>query len=211
MQSEVLTAPPRPSRPRIEQLDRLQAQDWPAWLAPRRKAAFERFLELGFPTIRHEDWRFTNVSALAKLPLKPVTEYGRDGVTEEQLKRFHFSRLDGPRLVFINGHYSPELSAPATLKDGTRAVGLRAELQTESGAYNSQLRTQLTADVRPETAFAALNTALFQDGAFVYVPAGKSLDKPIHLVFITTSDEPGAMASPRNVIVAEPGSSATVL
>src|SRR6185436_11704675 len=102
MQSEVLTAPPRPSRPRIEQLDRLQAQDWPAWLAPQRKAAFERFWELGFPTIRHEDWRFTNVSGLAKLALKPVTEYSRDGVTEEQLKRFHFSSLDGPRLVFIN-------------------------------------------------------------------------------------------------------------
>jgi Fe-S cluster assembly protein SufD len=206
MQTDVLTASSRAAGPRIEKLDRLQVQDWPAWLAPVRKAAFERFSDLGFPTIRHEDWRFTNVSALAKLPLKPVLEYSRDGVSNEQLERFHFSRIEGPRLVFINGHYSPELSAPLTQKDGTRALSLRAELRAESPV----LMRHLTGELKPQNAFGDLNTALFQDGAFIYVAVGKTLDKPVHLIFISTSDQPGATASPRNVIVAEKGSKAVV-
>jgi len=30
-----------------------------------------RFAELGFPTLRDEDWRFTNVAAIAKLLSNP--------------------------------------------------------------------------------------------------------------------------------------------
>ena len=207
MRTDVLTPEARPGRPQVDPASGIQAQDSPAWLAPIRKEAFARFSELGFPTIRHEDWRFTNVSALAKLPLKPVIEYSRDGVTAEQVKRFHFAGIDGPQLVFLNGHYSPELSAPLLGKDGTRAVSLRAEMEVESPA----LMRHLSADRQSPDAFTALNTALFQDGAFIHVPAGRVVDKPIHLVFITTSEQPGATASPRNVIIGEKGSSATVI
>ncbi|MGE5200796.1 MAG: Fe-S cluster assembly protein SufD [Acidobacteriota bacterium] len=38
----------------------------PAWLAGRRKAAATRFAELGFPTRRQEQWRFTNLTPLTR-------------------------------------------------------------------------------------------------------------------------------------------------
>ena len=207
MRTDVLTPKARAARPPSEQTEGLQPQASPSWLAQTRKVAFDRFSDLGFPTIRHEDWRFTNVSALAKLPLKPSQSYMRDGVTADQIKRFHFAGIEGPQLVFLNGHYSPELSAPLMGKDGTRAVSLRGELEAESPV----LKRQLTDDTQSQDAFAALNTALFQDGAFIHVPAGRRIEKPIHLVYVTTSDQPGATASPRNVIVAEKGSSVTVI
>ena len=34
----------------------------PAWVLPLRKTGIARFAELGFPTPRDEDWRFTNVA-----------------------------------------------------------------------------------------------------------------------------------------------------
>src|SRR5258708_1652069 len=46
----------------------------PPWLFPLRKAGLARFAELGFPTVRNEAWRFTNVAPIAKLPFKPVFE-----------------------------------------------------------------------------------------------------------------------------------------
>ena len=49
----------------------------PSWLFPIRKAAISRFAELGFPTTHDEDWRFTNVAPIAKLPFKPVLEQSR--------------------------------------------------------------------------------------------------------------------------------------
>ena len=43
----------------------------PSWVFPLRKAGIARFAELGFPTLKDEDWRFTNVAPIAKLPFKP--------------------------------------------------------------------------------------------------------------------------------------------
>ena len=53
-----------------------QERNEPAWLASLRKSGMERFAEIGFPTLRDEDWRFTNVAPIAKLPFQPVTEPG---------------------------------------------------------------------------------------------------------------------------------------
>ena len=36
------------------------------WLRKLRREAFARFCEVGFPTTHDEDWRFTNVSAIAQ-------------------------------------------------------------------------------------------------------------------------------------------------
>ena len=38
------------------------------WLRPLREAAMARTVDLGFPTARHEDWKYTNLSELAKKP-----------------------------------------------------------------------------------------------------------------------------------------------
>src|SRR5688572_33311430 len=64
-----------------------QERNEPAWLASLRKSGMERFAEAGFPTIRDEDWRFTNVAPIAKLPFQPVTE---PGAVTVPLKQFNF-------------------------------------------------------------------------------------------------------------------------
>ena len=82
----------------------------PAWLVPIREAALARFAELGFPTSRHEDWRFTNVAPITKLPFHPVFQYSRQGLTAERIRQFDFTALAAARLVFVDGHFSRELS-----------------------------------------------------------------------------------------------------
>ncbi len=59
--------------------------------------------------------------------------------------------------------------------------------------------------------FAALNTALFHDGAFVFAPAGQVIEQSIHFLFIATGQDEGAVAQPRNLVVAGPGSSVKIL
>lgn len=202
-----LATPQRTTNSYWEQFEQVMKQDSPSWLLPIRKAAMVQFDELGFPTLRHEDWRFTNVAPIAKLPFKPVLEYSRNGLTARDLERFHFAGLKGPRLVFVDGHYSPELSAPLATKDGIRAGSLRAALSSDSGL----LEKHLVHATPVSNAFTALNTAFFQDGAFIYVPAGKTLEGPVQLVFISTASEPASIASPRNLIVAEADSKLTIV
>src|SRR5881394_2401219 len=104
----------------------------PSWLFPLRKAGISRFAELGFPTTRHEDWRFTNVAPIAKLPFKPVFDGKPDGGTAAALGELAFAHLAGTRLVFVNGQYASGLSTVRGLPQGVKAGSLAAALVPES-------------------------------------------------------------------------------
>jgi len=195
--------------PYLEQFRRFENEaKHPSWLFPIRKAGFARFAELGFPTLRHEDWRFTNVAPIAKLPFQPVFESGADGVTAKTLDRLTFAQLPGSKLVFVNGHYARELSTIRSLPEGVRISSLADALAADGSLLQQHLaRYAQTSD----NAFAALNTAFFHDGAFIHVPAGRRVSEPIQLVFITTARENGAAVHPRNLIIAETDSQLTVV
>lgn len=186
-----------------------QETEQPTWLSPLRKAGLARFAERGFPTLRDEDWRFTNVAPIARLPFKPVFRSQAEGLHREDLRPFLFSGLPAVRLVFVNGQFSPDLSATSgSESQGALITNLAAALANPTATLQERLGRQL-----PETnnAFCSLNTAFFQDGAFIHVTAGKRLEIPIHLLFLSTAKETGATTHPRNLIVLERGSQATVL
>src|SRR5205085_10871772 len=135
-----------------------------------------------------------------KLPFEPVFEAVRDGLTREMVARFTFGELPAHRLVFVNGHYSAELSSPGSHARGVVVTSLAAAIGSDSEPIQKHLARYAQSE---NNAFTALNTAFFQDGAFIYVPAGRILEVPIHLLFISTSKEPGATSHPRNLIVVE--------
>ena len=167
-----------------------------------------RFAELGFPTVQDEDWRFTNVAPIAKLPFKPVLEYAPGGLNAATLAQNSFANLKASRLVFVNGHFSKEFSTVLPQADGIKIGSLAAALVTDSALLEKHLGRHAEVE---DNAFTALNTAFFQDGAFIYVPAGKTVPDPVHLLFVSTSKEAGVTAHPRNLIIAEKGSKLTVI
>ena len=179
-----------------------------AWVFPLRKAAMARFAEMGFPTLHDEDWRFTNVSPIARLPFKPVFKLERDGISTDAVTQLTFGRLAAVRLVFINGHYAEELSTTASLAEGAVVKNLATALDSESSLIQKHFE-KLTQE--SDNAFSALNTAFFQDGGFVHIPAGCQVETPIHLLFISTMAETGATASPRNLFLVGKGGRGTVI
>ena len=193
----------------LETFERFEAQaKQPAWVMPLRKAGIARFAELGFPTLKQEDWRFTNVAPIAKLPFRPVFRLAGGGPTRATIAELTFGRLATSRLVFVNGHYAPELSAPGPQPQGVVVSSLAAALVDNPELVKRHWGQCAQGE---ENAFAALNAAFFQDGGFIYLPAGRRAEAPIHLLFISTTKESGTTSHPRNLIVAEKGSQATVL
>jgi len=194
--------------PYIETFERFEAQaKQPAWVFPLRKAGLAQFAEMGFPTLQQEDWRFTSVEPIAKLPFRPVWEDLRDGLDTEAVAGFTFGKLAASRLVFVNGHYAAELSDPGALPRGVVVSSLAAALAENEGLTQKHLAHYAQGEDNP---FVALNAAFFQDGGFVYVPAGVHLEAPVHLLFISTVKEPGATSHPRSLIIAERASQVTV-
>ncbi len=180
----------------------------PAWMYPLRKSGIARFAELGFPTVQQEDWRFTNVAPIARLPFKPVFQLARDGLTRETIGGLTLGKMAASRLVFVDGHYAADLSSPGSQPDGVIVGSLAAALAGDTGLIKQHLGHYAQGE---DNAFTALNAAFFQDGGFIYVPAGRRLEVPVHLLFISTANEAGAAFNPRNLIVAEEASQVTVL
>lgn len=180
----------------------------PPWVFPLRKAGIVRFAELGFPTVNDEDWRFTNVSPIAKLPFEPVFETSRDGLTRDAISSVTFSSLPGSRLVFVDGHYIDDFSSPGKPKPGVKISSLSNALNSDPALLEKHLARYALGQ---DNAFTSLNTAFFQDGAFIQVAAGKAVEEPIHLLFVSTGKETGAVSSPRNLIIAEKAAQVTVL
>jgi Fe-S cluster assembly protein SufD len=148
------------------------------------------------------------VAPIAKLPFKPVFEVLPNGLTPQTVAQFTFGSLAARRLVFVNGHYLAKASSIGPGKEGVTLTNLAAALATDSGVIEKHLGCYAQGEDNP---FTALNTAFFQDGAFVHVSAGKIVKEPIHLVFISTATETGAALHPRNLLIADPGSQMTIL
>ena len=195
--------------PHLEKFERFEREaSHPSWVFPLRKAGIARFAELGFPTIQQEDWRFTNVAPIARLPFKPIFQPSKEGLSPEDLLGFTFARLAARRLVFVNGHYAADLSSPGVQEHGLIVSSLAGALAKNSTLVEKHLARYASGE---DNAFTALNTAFFQDGAFIYVPSGRILEEPVHLLFVSTATDPGAASHPRNLIVAEKGSQLTVI
>jgi Fe-S cluster assembly protein SufD len=202
--------PQKGAEPFLEEFRHFESEpQTPAWLLPLRKNGMARFAELGFPTIHDEDWRFTNVAPLAKLPFKPMSESADDAAAAKTtLEKSIFAHLPGSRLVFVNGHFNAALSAMTKLPDGVKVASLAAALTTDSAFIEKQLGLFALTD---GNSFAALNQAFFVDGGFVHIPAGQTVEEPIQLIFISTAKQSGDTIQPRNLIMVGANSKATVI
>lgn len=189
---------------RFEQRD---ATNLPSWVRQLRTAAMARFAALGFPTTRQEEWKYTNVTPIAALPFSLPT-LRRNGETASGLRPIKPWKVAGAQLVFVNGRYAPELSAVRSLPRSVQVSDLATILRTDPKSLEPHLARY--ADYQNQT-FVALNTAFLEDGAFVFIPPGVHLEAPVHLLFMTTAPGEPLVSYPRNLIVASPGSSATIV
>lgn len=177
------------------------------WLNPMRRMAITRFAELGFPTTRHEDWKFTNVAPIAQTAFALVQEDSSEP-TRRDLDAFLFPGLEANVLVFVNGRYAPRLSSLVGQPDGVLVCSLAHAFTTYRDLVEEHLGRY--ADFQHD-AFAALNTAFMEDGAFVFIPKGTILDAPVHLLYVSTATPAPVMTHPRNLVVTGEDSQATVV
>ena len=189
----------------FDALEKGNADREPAWVLPLRKAGMARFAELGFPTTKQEDWRFTNVAPIARLPYLPA---GGGAVTADDLAGFAFAKLEGSRLVFIDGVYSNDLSVIEGQADGVVVSNLATALKESPDLIEKHLARYASDENAP---FASMNTALFTDGVFVHVPKGAIVERPVQALFVSTAVEEGATTNVRNLVVAGANSQLTLI
>ena len=189
------------------QIEKEVAQNGQAWTQQLRKGAISRFAELGFPTTHDEEWKYTNVAPLTRIPFRPARRTAH-GLAAEALAAAAIPGLVCAQLVYVNGDLVPELSDLPVLPQGVEVGSLARALSSRLPGIEAHLARYASFD---EQAFVALNTAFMQDGAYVYVPRGGVVDVPIHLVFISLPHGEATVSHPRNLLVFEENTQATVI
>lgn len=180
-----------------------------SWLKLLRENAMERFERLGFPTTNDEEWKYTNLSQLAKARFEPVLDAKSAALDNARLVPFAYAEAASSQLVFVNGIFSRELSSVEALPAGVAALSLKDAL---AGEHREVLRERLARQADYEAnALTALNTAFISEGAFLFIPGGVRMDVPIHLLFLSAPQRPASASFPRVLVVAEAGSEATVI
>ncbi len=178
------------------------------WVRSLRRAAIARFAELGFPTTRQEEWRFTNLAPLVAIPFRLAELATTEVRRVPAALRYPFGEWPCPTCVWVNGRFSPALSSLHGLPRGVVVVGLADVLEKSPQKIEPFLARVATDPTHP---LVALNTAFFADGAFVYLPQGVVVEEPIHLLYLSTAGERPWVSHPRTLIVAEAHSQATIV
>lgn len=173
------------------------------WFDRLRTSAWERFTEVGFPTVKDEEWKYTNVAPITRLDFSSTS-----AEADVDVASFRLPETNGSELVCVNGKLRPDLSSLTALPDGVLVRNLASAVQ--EAEYSEIVKNHLarTADY-VTSGFNALNTAFISSGVFVYIPRNVEASSPIHLLFVSTESQ--AANFPRALIVAEENSGATIV
>ncbi len=193
----------------VEMISRYKQE--PDWMREFRHRALDTFLAKPMP-------RWGNQELLRSIDfdrihyyIRPTERQGRSwDEVPEQIKRT-FDRLGIPEaerkfLAGVSAQYESEVVYHSIREDLTRLGVLFADMDTGLREHAEIVRKYFATVIPPEdNKFAALNSAVWSGGSFIYVPPGTKVDIPLQAYFRINAENMGQFE--RTLIIADEGSS----
>ncbi|MFC1786096.1 Fe-S cluster assembly protein SufD [Candidatus Neomarinimicrobiota bacterium] len=152
-----------------------------------RKDAFNHFLNIGYPTKKHEKWRFTNLTPLAKTEYRFINgemiKIDDNFISEHSIDNSH-------RIVFINGKFDAALSA---IDDISKQIAIK----NISESFNDLNQNSIKNDTNP---FILLNKALVSGGYTIEIESDYIAEKPLHILSIISNEKDNIQQHQKNLI-----------
>ncbi len=176
------------------------------WVRAMRIRSYDRYVELGIPTVRQEAWKYTRLKTLEDTVFSPY--HGDSNQTVDVLPGIHAASGAGVRLVFVNGHFRADLSNQEELPAGVILENLAATMIRDSNWLESQIANPL---LGAAGSLESLNAAAMHDGYVLHVAKNVVVVKPIEVVFVGGLSEGPVASFPRNLIVLDEGAEARII
>jgi Fe-S cluster assembly protein SufD len=160
----------------------------------KKRAALAEFEKLGFPTTRHEEWKYSNVKDLTSV----LYNFNADSsITPADLEDLKIPSQEANILYFINGHYNADLSVLVSSASQIIIDSLQEAYKKDPTLVNSYFNELMKDE---NDAFSALNTAFAHDGVFIHIPANQTVEHPVILRFVSDARVQNVGSQPRNII-----------
>ncbi len=166
-------------------------------LSEIRKDAIEKFKSMEFPTLKDEEWKYTNIKPILSKYFVPLLSIENNKIDKEELNKFLYDKFDYYLMVFVNGIFSAELSNLTSVPEGIIIDRLNNLLIHKPEV----IQKYLPKIVNEENAFDTLNSAYAHDGAVVIIPDNYILKKPIQIVYITGDVNTEVLSTSKNLFV----------
>ncbi len=171
-----------------------------------RSEAMKNFENKGFPNKKEEAWKYTSLKKLEKTNFS-IFPKKANALEYKDVKKYFLHEIDTYKIVFIDGVYSSYLSE--TTHDGVDVCLMSAALTKPM--YKPIIDIYFNQVASKDESLTSLNTAFSKEGAFIYIPKGKTPIKPIEIIHFATGNEAALLLQPRNLIVAEENSELQVI
>lgn len=188
------------------QRNKLAAMNGPG-LTELRDKAIAFFDREGFPDEKTESWRHTDINEFLEQDYRFQQNPPAEKVKVEDFFQCDIHQLDTFMATVVNGWYVQKDGPLQTLPSGTIIGGLRDAMKEYPEIVHEHLTKYATCS---NSSFGALNTALFQDGVFIYVPDNTEVTKPLQMVNILNSSEQQFVQT-RNLIIVGKNSKLTLV
>jgi Fe-S cluster assembly protein SufD len=174
------------------------------WLETLRYQAQKSLDQSGFPSPREEEWKYTNVASIEKRRFKPLSADELGSPDPALVLRYSLGNVWC--LTFVDGRFTPSLSDVSDLPAGVLALSLAEALNRFPDDVAAAFHRSAA---REDHGFVSFTTAYFQDGAFIHVPAGVFLKRPLQILNLATTGE--SLSVLRHVVALEPNAEAQVI
>lgn len=134
----------------------------------KKEAALDQFLQLGIPSMKHEDWKYTYLQKYLNKGFVPGRAEKNDLSKDIHSILSAIPATQAVRLVMIDGYFYPQYSILQEIK----GVSISGILESSTEQMTEMVEKQSTvADIKKH-ALTAMNIALSQDGLLVGVEEG---------------------------------------
>lgn len=189
----------------FRQTAHINATAMPTWLLEYREQQRAAFMKHGIPARNNERWKYADLGSVAQqhfaMAGSPVN------IEHENVNAHRINDNDALLLVFVDGRFAATYSDIDQLPKGVIACSLLEALVKHEELIKDNFNQDISAREYP---FAALNSALFTDGLFLYVPQGVKLNRQLHILSLASGRE-AAMVTPHHLFVLGEGSEATII
>jgi Fe-S cluster assembly protein SufD len=171
--------------------------------AQLREQAMESFCKQGIPTRKNEEYKYTPIDSLLK---EEFYFSATKNCSNEQIEDLKFLK-DAHVAIIENGNFMEEASNLENLPKGVTICSLANAAKSNLTDFEKHYAKYADVNADP---FIALNTAMVKDGVFIHIAKNVIIDKPVHIIHISTAFE-NTMIHPRNLIVVDENAQAKII
>ena len=186
-----------------DRFEQLQAGNADNEIARIRLEGFNDFNQSGIPSLRNEEWKYTNISSLFNQEYELTVDDTAIGHSDLDAIRLP-GHANANELVFVNGRFMPALSH---IRSSANQLTVMALEEAAKGIYKNLVKEHLGESSKYiKDGLQSLNTSFIHGGLFIHIAKGQQLDHPVYLYHLSDAREHHTLSQPRSLIYVAEGS-----